>query len=80
MKEERALKIIKKPLFAEGEEHDSEFYNEIKMLKAIDHPNVVKYYEYYPDESNYYIVTELCSGGELIGHILKEKGIDEEKA
>lgn len=56
------------------------FLNEIAILKAVDHPNVQKYYECYEDEYNYYIVTEFCQGGEIIGQILQEKGIDENKA
>ena len=39
--------------------------NEIASLKKIDHPNVVKIYECFEDSTGYYIVTELCSGGEL---------------
>lgn len=49
------------------------------MLQAIDHPNVLKIYECYEDENCFYIVTEFCSGGELINYILKEDGIDEAK-
>ena len=73
MKEERALKIIKKDTLKSEEE----FLNEIEMLKSIDHPNVLKLFEVYRDEFNYYIVTEYCSGGDLINYILKEKGISE---
>ena len=51
--------------------------NEIEMLKTVDHPNILKYYECYEDRHNYYIVTEFCAGGELINFILKEKGLGE---
>ncbi len=50
------------------------------MLNQVDHPNVLKMYECYEDEFNYYIVTEICSGGELMNYILKDKGINEEQA
>jgi serine/threonine protein kinase len=43
LKEDRALKIIKKV----SVKSESEFLHEIEMLKAIDHPNVLKYYECY---------------------------------
>jgi calcium-dependent protein kinase len=50
------------------------------MLKSIDHPNVLKYYECYMDEFNYYIVTEFCPGGELLSFIVKERGINDWQA
>ena len=49
------------------------------MLTAVDHPNVLKYYECFSDSHNYYIITEFCAGGELINWILKEGGLDETK-
>jgi len=59
---------------------ESDFANEIGMLKSIDHPNVLKYYECYMDEFNYYIVTEFCPGGELLSFIVKERGINDWQA
>jgi calcium-dependent protein kinase len=35
------------------------------MLKRLDHPNIIKIYEIYEDEKRFYLITELCSGGEL---------------
>jgi calcium-dependent protein kinase len=32
--------------------------NEINILKSLDHPNIVKIYEYYEDNKRFYIVTE----------------------
>jgi len=40
------------------------------MLKSIDHPNVLKLYEWYSDDDNFYIVMEHCSGGELMNYVL----------
>ena len=39
-------------------------------MQSIDHPNVLKYYECFEDEFNYYIVMEFCKGGELLKFIL----------
>jgi calcium-dependent protein kinase len=50
------------------------------MLKSIDHPNVLKYFECYMDEYNYYMVTEFCPGGELLSFIVKERGINDWQA
>jgi serine/threonine protein kinase len=43
LKEERALKVLKKTSLKSEEE----FLNEINMLMMIDHPNVLKLYEIY---------------------------------
>lgn len=76
LNEDRALKIIKRTSVTS----DSDFLNEIGMLKSIDHPNVLKYFECYQDEFNYYIVTEFCPGGELLTFIVKERGINDWQA
>ena len=37
--------------------------NEIQFMKAVDHPNIVKLFEFFEDEENLYIITEYCQGG-----------------
>jgi serine/threonine protein kinase len=39
--------------------------NEIDILKQVDHPNIVKFYDIYEDEKYMYIVMELLGGGEV---------------
>lgn len=29
-------------------------------MKAVDHPNIVKLFEFFEDEENLYIITEYC--------------------
>ena len=43
---------------------------EIEILRKLDHPNVVKYMETVEDYDTYYIVMELCEGGELFDRII----------
>jgi calcium-dependent protein kinase len=43
--------------------------NEINLLKSLDHPNIMKIYEYFADEQQFYIVSEYCEGGELFDFI-----------
>jgi len=35
------------------------------MLKKVDHPNIVEYFETYENQHFLYLVMELCTGGEL---------------
>lgn len=48
------------------------FQTEAEILESLDHPHIVKFEEVYVDRKNYYIVTQLCHGGDLLNHI-KEK-------
>ena len=60
-KELRAIKIIPKIKIKDL----NKFMNEIEVMKLLDHPNIVKLYEWYEDENSLYLVMELCSGGDL---------------
>ena len=53
---------------------------EIDTLKALDHPNIMKIFEFYQDVDNYYLITEYCSGGELYDRIISMKNFSEAKA
>jgi calcium-dependent protein kinase len=53
---------------------------ELETLVAVDHPNIVKYYETYNDEHYLHIVMELCTGGELFDRIVKKKRFTEKEA
>lgn len=52
-------------------------FAEVNILKRLDHPNIVKLYELYQDNKNYYLVTEYkhiiifrhLAGGELFEKI-----------
>jgi len=54
------------------------FYNEITVLKDLDHPNIIKMYEFFEDRKRFYIVTDICKGGELF-EIIEENGRFSEK-
>ena len=44
--------------------------NEINILRTLDHPNILKIFEFYSSKESYSIVTELCQGGELFQEII----------
>eukprot|EP00440_Ansanella_granifera_P035819 gb/GFBE01038854.1/.p1 GENE.gb/GFBE01038854.1/~~gb/GFBE01038854.1/.p1 ORF type:complete len:474 (+),score=166.71 gb/GFBE01038854.1/:1-1422(+) len=64
----RAVKAIDKSKISD----DSRFRDEMNIQAALDHPNIVKLYEVFEDGRNYYLVMELCSGGELFDRIVEE--------
>jgi len=41
------------------------FINEVKILKALDHPNIIKLYEIWEWNEVCFLVLEYCEGGEL---------------
>lgn len=43
----------------------------MSILKELDHPNIVKLHEIYDWKNCYYLVTELCEGGDLFDYIQK---------
>lgn len=54
--------------------------NEIENLTNLDHPNILKLHESYECEKRYYIVTDICKGGELFDEITKNKHFTEHNA
>jgi calcium-dependent protein kinase len=75
---QRAVKVLRKNLLDEKEM--DMLKNEIAILKDMDHPNIVKMYEFLEDEKRIYIVTEICKGGELFDEILNRSKFDEKDA
>ena len=68
----RAMKVINKTSNC-SEEDEKEILNEINILRTLDHPNILKIFEFYSSKESYSIITELCEGGELFNEIV-DKG------
>lgn len=66
--EEKAIKIISKQ--NSEKEQEKQLMLEIDILKELDHPSIIKTYEFYQDKKNYYIITELIKGGELFDKVV----------
>jgi len=60
--ETRAVKVIFKDKVAKDM---SMVVNELLMLVELDHPNVLKFWEYFETETTVFIVTDLAVGGDL---------------
>ena len=56
------------------------FKQEIEILQELDHPNILKLYEYFEDDKNMYLITEICKGGELFDRIIEEEFFSEKVA
>ena len=65
-----AIKTIKKDLF--NPYHIQSIKREIEILRSLDHPNIVKYFETYEDEKYLHIVMEYIPGDNLF-KVLTEK-------
>jgi calcium-dependent protein kinase len=75
---ERAVKILAK--LSSEEDNEATVQKEFNLLKELDHPNILRLIEMFTDENNYYIVTEICRGGELLDEIQEWGNFIEEDA
>lgn len=63
------MKIIKKDKIPKAVL--DEFINEVNILKDLDHPHILKIYEFYDDAKNCYLITEYINGCSLLDEILE---------
>ena len=52
----RALKSISKDSILKEEK--MKMFSELNILKNLDHPNILKIFELYQDDTNYFLITE----------------------
>ena len=65
----RAMKQIGK--YWLGDINDKEVMKEIEILKKLNHPYIIKLYEYYVTDDSIFLINELCDEGDLHGKIRK---------
>lgn len=75
----RAVKIFRKDLMT-SESLKASLDREISILRILDHPNIVRIFEFFEDSKRLYIVMEYCAGGELFGQIVKRQNFSEGQA
>ena len=76
-----ALRAIKSIVISDcGEEEIEKLMKEVSILKLLDHQNILKIYEVYQNKSKIFIVTELCTGGELFDRIKQMSRFSENQA
>ncbi len=84
----RAMKIVNSSKYIRSDEENKQvvfnykeikssmlknFIQEIKILCDIDHPNIMKIFEYFHDDENHYMITEFFKGEHLYSVILRRK-------
>ena len=74
----RAMKIIHKDKMSLGSEEEEALINEINVVKSLDHPNIMKVYEFFNKDNCLYIISELLSGGELLDKINESGNLSED--
>ena len=75
LKKEFALKIIKI-----RKNDDNKILNEIKILKRLDHPLILKIIEFHSTGTEYRIITDYCQNGDLYTEINNRRKFSEREA
>ena len=74
----RAVKIVYKHECSIEEQ--KKILKEVEILKQLDHPNIIKIYEFFEDTKFMYIIMDLAQGGELFDKIQNVHHFSERKA
>jgi len=74
----RAIKVVAKSSISPKDKN--QLMEEVRLLSNLDHPNIVKLYELVEDSKNFYIISELLTGGELFDRILQKDHLTEQGA
>eukprot|EP01056_Protomagalhaensia_sp_Gyna25_P000633 Protomagalhaensia_sp_Gyna_25__632@NODE_1297_length_1965_cov_52_862928_g1036_i0_p1_GENE_NODE_1297_length_1965_cov_52_862928_g1036_i0NODE_1297_length_1965_cov_52_862928_g1036_i0_p1_ORF_typecomplete_len336_score43_93Pkinase/PF00069_25/7_1e77Pkinase_Tyr/PF07714_17/4e48Kinaselike/PF14531_6/5_6e19Kdo/PF06293_14/2_2e12Kdo/PF06293_14/7e03Pkinase_fungal/PF17667_1/1_6e09APH/PF01636_23/1e05APH/PF01636_23/2_8e03YrbLPhoP_reg/PF10707_9/1_4e06YrbLPhoP_reg/PF10707_9/1_5e03RIO1/PF01163_22/2_4e06WaaY/PF06176_11/7 len=80
-KELFAMKIMEKSSSEKGHwSNESMFRREVQVLGLLNHPHIIRYYDFYEDRHFLYCVMEKCDGGELFESILRHRTFPERRA
>ncbi|KAB8664819.1 hypothetical protein FH972_026244 [Carpinus fangiana] len=66
---EVAIKVVRK--FEMNSSQRANILKEVQIMRQIDHPNIVKLIDFSEARQYYYIILELCPGGELFHQIVR---------
>ncbi|XP_076369165.1 MAP/microtubule affinity-regulating kinase 3-like isoform X2 [Tachypleus tridentatus] len=75
---EVAIKIIDKTQL--NQSSLQKLYREVKIMKMLDHPNIVKLYQVIETEKTLYLVMEYASGGEVFDYLVAHGRMKEKEA
>lgn len=75
---EVAIKIIDKTQLNPGSL--AKLFREVKIMKQLDHPNIVKLFQVIETEKTLYLVMEYASGGEVFDYLVMHGRMKEKEA
>ncbi|XP_064594721.1 hormonally up-regulated neu tumor-associated kinase homolog A-like [Liolophura sinensis] len=77
--EKVAIKVVDKKRAKEDSYVRKNMRREGKLLQMVHHPNIIRLYEIMETENSYYLVTELCRGGDFMEYICQKKRLNEKE-
>ena len=57
-----------------------QLFREVRIMKQLDHPNIVKLYQVIENETTLFLVMEYASGGELFDYLVAHGRMKEKEA
>ena len=72
----RAMKVIPKNNMRYGFT-DDDIIQEINILKTLEHPHIIRIFEFYTTNDSYYLINEFCTEGDLSDKLAKLKSFPE---
>jgi len=76
----RAVKVIERGNDDGAWTNEAMSESEVKLLQQMDHPNIIRFHDFYEDIGFLYVVMEMCSGGEVFTKVVELKQFSEKNA
>lgn len=75
-----ALKVVDMSLFHGDKKMLMSFLNEIKIMRTIEHPRILRLFDKIIENNIVMLITNFCDGGNLEEFVMKWKGLGEKEA
>ncbi|KAJ3451287.1 protein kinase [Anaeramoeba flamelloides] len=72
-----AIKSINKSRFQLREKYTIQFFRELEILEKLDHPNIIRFFDFVETKTSWLIVQEYSNGGELFDYLVQNKKLKE---